>query len=95
MLTKPTPEQLAWQDLELGMFFHFDIPVFTELDEGGWQRAGNLDPNVYNPAKLDTNQWMEAARAMGARYTVLVAKHCSGFLSWQSDLYPYGVRQSK
>jgi len=95
MLTKPTPEQLAWQDLELGMFFHFDIPVFTELDEGDWQRAGKLDPNVYNPAKLDTNQWMEAARAMGARYTVLVAKHCSGFLSWQSDLYPYGVRQSK
>jgi hypothetical protein len=26
---------------------------------------------------------MEAARAIGARYTVFVAKHCSGFLSWQ------------
>jgi alpha-L-fucosidase len=95
MIPKPTPEQLAWQDMELGMFFHFDIPVFTDLDEGDWQRAGNLDPNIYNPAKLDTNQWMEAAQAMGAGYTVLVAKHCSGFLSWQSGLYPYGVKQSK
>jgi alpha-L-fucosidase len=26
---------------------------------------------------------------------VLVAKHCSGFLCWQSDCYPYGVRQSR
>ncbi len=45
---------------------------------------------VYNPAKLDTDQWMEAAKAMGAKYCVFVAKHCSGFLQWQSDLYEYG-----
>ena len=32
---------------------------------------------------------------MGAGYTVFVAKHCTGFISWQSDAYPYGVRQSK
>jgi alpha-L-fucosidase len=95
MLVTPTPEQVAWQDKELGMFFHFDIPVFTDLGEGDWQRAGGLDPNLYNPVKLDTDQWMEAAKAMGATYTVFVAKHCSGFLSWQSELYPYGVRQSQ
>jgi alpha-L-fucosidase len=32
---------------------------------------------------------------MGAGYTVFVAKHCTGFISWQSDAYPYGVHQSK
>jgi alpha-L-fucosidase len=94
-LAQPTPEQAAWQDLELGLFYCFDIAVFTENSEGNWQKLGHLDPNLYNPTKLDTDQWLRAARAMGARYTVFVAKHCTGFISWQSDAYAYGVRQSK
>ena len=53
-----------------------------------------LTQNLYNPVDLDTDQWMEAAKAMGAKYAVFVAKHCSGFLQWQTDIYPYGVRQS-
>ena len=93
--TRPTPEQAAWQDLELGLFYHFDISVFTDGNEGDWKRQGHLDPNLYNPAKLNTDQWLEAAKAMGAGYTVFVAKHCTGFIAWQSDAYPYGVRQSK
>ncbi len=92
-LATPTPQQAAWQDLEVGMFFHFDIPVYTDLKESQW-REGVVDPNLFQPSRLDTDQWMEAARAIGARYTVFVAKHCTGFLPWQSDLYPFGVRQS-
>ncbi len=75
------------------MFFHFDIPIYKP----GWDWRSWRDmptPEMYNPAKLDTDQWMGAAQALGARYAVLVAKHCSGFLQWQSDLYPYGVKQS-
>jgi alpha-L-fucosidase len=94
-LPRPTSEQAAWQDLELGLFYHFDISVFTDGGEGDWPRQGHLDPSLYNPAKLSTDQWLEAAKAMGAGYTVFVAKHCTGFISWQSDAYPYGVRQSK
>jgi len=92
-LPKPSKQQAQWQDMELGMFFHFDIPIYKP----GWDWRSWRDgptPDMYNPAKLDTDQWMEAAKAMGARYAVLVAKHCSGFLQWQSDLYPYGVKQS-
>lgn len=92
-LPKPTRQQARWQDMELGMFFHFDIPIYKP----GWDWRSWRDmptPDMYNPAKLDTDQWMEAAKAMGAKYAVLVAKHCSGFLQWQSDLYPYGVKQS-
>jgi alpha-L-fucosidase len=79
--------------MELGMFFHFDIPIYKP----GWDWRSWRDmptPDMYTPAKLDTDQWLEAAKALGARYAVLVAKHCSGFLQWQSDLYPYGVKQS-
>jgi alpha-L-fucosidase len=94
-LPRPTPEQAAWQDLELGLFYHFDIPIFTDKGEGDWSKQGHLDPNLYNPKKLNTDQWLETAKAMGAGYTVFVAKHCTGFIAFQSDAYPYGVRQSK
>ena len=66
------------------MFFHFDIPIYKP----GWDWRSWKDmpsPDMYNPRKLDTDQWMEAAQALGAKYAVLVAKHCSGFLQWQSD----------
>ena len=87
-LPKPTAEQLAWQDLELGLFIHLGMPTYTG-------EVGQVsDPAAFNPVELDCDQWMEAAKAMGARYAVLVAKHTDGFLGWQSDLYPYGVRQS-
>ena len=92
-LPRPTPEQAAWQDLELGMFIHYDMPVFKP----GWdhrQYESRPGPEIFNPKKLDTDQWMEAAKAMGAKYAVLVAKHGSGFMCWQSDLYPYGMKQS-
>jgi len=52
------------------------------------------EPGLFNPRKLNTDQWMEAAKAMGAKYAVLVAKHGSGFMCWQSDLYPYGMKES-
>lgn len=92
-LVKPTPEQVAWQDMELGLFIHYDIPVFKP----GWdhrQYESRPGPEIFNPRQLDTEQWMEAAEAMGAKYAVFVAKHGSGFMSWQSDLYPYGMKQS-
>ena len=86
---RPTPQQLAWQDMELGLFIHFGMATFTgDID-------GVADPNTFAPSALDTDQWLEAAVAMGARYAVLVAKHNDGFLLWQSDAYDYGLKQSE
>ena len=45
-----------------------------------------------NPDKLDTDQWVAAAEAMGAKYIVFVAKHTGGFCWWQTDTTDYGVR---
>ncbi len=97
-LVLPTPEQALWQDREIGMFYHFDIPIYTDDNRANsmhWPEYPLVDPNLFNPQRLDTDQWMEAAQAIGAKYTVYVAKHCSGFIAWQSDAYPYGVKQSK
>jgi len=76
--------------------YHFDMPLY---DPDGWSGGRAIhktcDPGAYNPAKLDTDQWLAAAKAMGARYAILTATHFNGFLQWQSDLYPYGVKQAK
>ncbi len=96
----PTPEQLAWQDAELGMFIHFDIevfdPQFTHAQPSNGTRVslGAIPPSAFNPAKLNTDQWLQTAKDLGANYAVFTAKHSSGFLMWQSDLYPFGVKQS-
>lgn len=85
----PTAAQKAWQDMELGMFFHYDIPVFKP--DWNWRSFKNHpDPSLYSPAKLDTDQWMQAAKAYGAKYVVFVAKHCSeqaGTVSAKGEVY--------
>lgn len=99
-LPRPTAEQAAWQDDELGMFIHFDIEVFDKAYQYALPRGsdrkpmGDISPSEFNPRRLDTDQWLRTARALGAKYAVFTAKHESGFLMWQSDLYPFGVKQS-
>lgn len=94
-LTLPLPRQRVWQDCEVGAIFHFDMPLFAD---GGRTHRNAIhqtwDPEIYNPRKLDTDQWVAAAKAMGARYAIFTATHFNGFLQWQSDLYPYGVKQA-
>ena len=74
------------------MVFHFDLPVFAP---DGWKDyKQTFDPELYQPRKLDTDQWIEAAKQMGCRYAIFTATHFNGFLQWQSDLYPYGLKQT-
>jgi alpha-L-fucosidase len=94
-MPKPLPRQVMWQDCEVGVIFHLDMPVFCE---GGWAHDKAVfhtyDPRLYNPVYLDTDQWLDTAKAMGAKYAVFTATHFNGFLQWQSDIYPYGLRQA-
>ena len=93
-LARPTPAQVRWQDFELGVIFHYDLPLFAP---GGWgpeTRHQTWDPNLFQPPQLDTDQWLEAAAALGASYAIFTATHHGGFLQWQSDAYDYGLRQS-
>jgi len=92
----PLPRQAKWQDFELGLVYHFDLDVYMP---GGHHhersRREKLDANLYEPAKVDTDQWLEAAKAMGCRYAIFTATHHQGFLQWQSDAYPFGLKQTK
>ncbi len=87
---RPTPQQAAWQDLEIGVLIHFGPNSFMDKEWG----EGTADPKVFNPQKLDAEQWVLAAKAGGARYLVMVAKHHDGFCLWPSRHTDYGVKNS-
>ena len=93
-LPTPTPAQIAWQDCEIGLIYHFDLSIAAKRFAGNNTMRERMDPKLYNPAKLDTDQWIEAAKAAGAKYAVFTATHFNGFMQWQSDLYPYGLKQA-
>jgi len=93
-LPTPTPAQQVWQDCEVGLIFHLDMPVLAGDYTPNNATRRVFDPALYNPGKLDTDQWIAAARSAGASYAIFTATHFNGFLQWQSDLYPYGVKQA-
>ncbi|MBN1343534.1 MAG: alpha-L-fucosidase [Phycisphaerae bacterium] len=89
-LARPTPQQAAWQDCEIGMFIHFAPNTMTDKEGDDL----SLPPAKFNPTKLDTDQWVAAAEAMGARYIVFVAKHVGGFCMWRTDTTDYGIKDT-
>ena len=87
----PGERQLEWADAEIGVLIHFDMPVFD--DTYNFRRWGtHPDASAFNPSDLNTDQWLETARSLGAKYAVLVAKHCSGFSLWPTEAHDYSVR---
>ena len=91
-LPRPSKAQLVWQDCEVGLIYHFDLPIAAGRFAPNNMVRERLDPNLYHPTRLDTDQWIEAAKAAGARYAVFTATHFNGFMQWQSDLYPYSLK---
>ena len=87
---KPSPQQVAWQEMEIGVIFHFGPNTFMDREWGD----GTAEPSVFNPPNVDAEQWVEAVKAAGANYVVLVAKHHDGFCLWPSKLTNYSVKSS-
>ncbi|MCC6676509.1 MAG: alpha-L-fucosidase [Phycisphaerales bacterium] len=87
-LARPSPQQAAWQDLEVGMFIHIAPQTWQDRE------SDNLSTplSAINPTKLDTDQWVNVARSMGARYIVFVAKHEGGFCWWPTGTTEHCIR---
>jgi len=90
----PTKSQVEWADAEIGVLIHFDMPVFRP--KYNWRRdfGKHPDASVFNPSDLNTDQWIKSAKAAGAKYAVLVAKHCSGFSLWPTKAHDYNISKS-
>jgi alpha-L-fucosidase len=87
---KPSPQQVEWQDLEMGALIHFGPNTFLDREWGD----GTADPKVFNPTQFDPEQWMRALQAAGIRYVVFVAKHNDGFCLWPTSQTDYSVKSS-
>ena len=104
---KAKPECLQrWREARFGMFIHWG-PVSLKETEISWSRAnsnpkcpnnGQIPVAVYdnlykafNPTKFDAKQWVAVAKAAGMKYMVLTAKHCDGFLLWDSKVDDYNI----
>jgi alpha-L-fucosidase len=88
-LAIPSLAQLAWLDLEVGMFVHFAPNTWQDQEYDDRSIPADLLPFT-----ADAEQWADTAVALGARYVVLVAKHVGGFCLWQTTTSEYSVRNT-
>ncbi len=95
----PTPKshQLKWHEAEMGAVFHYDLHVFdgTRYVQSNNRINPIQDYNIFNPTELNTDQWVQAAKAAGCKFAVLTATHETGFGLWQSDVNPYCLKAVK
>jgi alpha-L-fucosidase len=82
--------QQEFVDLRFGMFIHFNIPTFMKED---WADPA-ADPAIFNPRRLDCDQWARAAVAANMSYGCLTTKHHSGFCIWDTRTTDYNVMNS-
>ena len=95
-----------WREARFGMFIHWG-PVSLTGKEISWSRANSnpLCPNKgetpvavydnlykeFNPTNFNADEWALIAYDAGMKYVVLTAKHCDGFLLWDSKVDPYNM----
>jgi alpha-L-fucosidase len=104
---RPYPARLQWwAEGRFGLFIHWG-PISLKEAEISWSRAnsntncpnqGDIPVAVYdnlyrdfNPTNFKAADWVRLAKAAGTKYMVLTAKHCDGFLLWQSQADPYNI----
>lgn len=86
----PSPQQLAWQELELIAFIHYTVNAFTDREWGD----GTEDPAIFNPSQLDVRQWVKTCKDAGMKMIILTAKHHDGFCLWPSKYTEHSVKNS-
>ncbi len=90
--TAPSQNFLDYQRMEMNAFIHLSTANFTgKLLYGD----GTDDPSVFNPTKLDTDQWARIIKEGGMKMMVLTVKHHDGFCLWPSEFTDYSVKSSR
>lgn len=86
----PSQRQLNWFEMEQYAFIHFGVNTFTDREWGD----GTEPESIFNPEKLDCDQWVAAIKQAGMKGMVLTAKHHDGFCLWPSAYTEHSVKNS-
>lgn len=86
----PDKRQVEFQKLEFYAFVHFTVNTFTDKEWGD----GTESPSIFNPEKLDAEQWVRAIKSAGMRGLILTCKHHDGFCLWPSKYTTHTVAHS-
>ncbi len=86
----PLPKQVRWQQMETLAFVHFGLNTFDDKEWG----YGDVSPKIFNPTKLDCEQWVRTFVNAGIKEVIITAKHHDGFCLWPTQLTDYCIRNS-
>lgn len=82
--------QQEFSNLRFGMFIHFNIPTYMNQDWADPEAPASL----FNPTKLNCDQWAKAAKSAHMSYGCITTKHHSGFCIWDTKTTDYNVMHS-
>jgi len=86
----PSPQQTAWQRMEMNMFCHFGPNTFSGKEWGD----GTEPDSLFNPSDLDCDQWAAVSKEAGMGGIIITAKHHDGFCLWPTNQSPHSVAGS-
>lgn len=86
---KPSQNQIEWFKMERYAFVHFGVNTFTNREWGD----GCEDEKIFDPKKIDCDQWAKVLKETGFNGMILTCKHHDGFCLWPSKFTNHCVKK--